>query len=245
MTRRPRALAAVFVLAVLTLPGCGSPPAARPSATAAPTAASSPGADSADQLYAEYLAALRAARSEHYRGTVAFTDGTSVTLEVTATQTTAHLLARTQGVAVEEIVAGGHVYQRGGSHGPEWVTLPPAESVSAQALTMQREAQCAAREHGRLRLGPRTRIGGHLVATIVDDGAGPGAAPENSYLTLDSPVHLVRVVQTGPESGGGSADCGHEPGPVAVSASVDYDNFDSPALITPPPNPTDLNGQVA
>jgi hypothetical protein len=245
MTRRPRALAAVLVLAVLTLPGCGSPPAARPSTTAAPTAASSPGADSADQLYSEYLAALRAARSEHYRGTVAFNDGTSVSLEVTATQTTAHLLARTQGVTVEEIVAGGHVYQRGGSHGPEWVTLPPTEAVSAQALTMEREARCAAREHGRLRLGPRTRIGGHLVATIVDDGAGPGAAPENSYMTLDSPVHLVRVVQTGPESAGGTADCGHEPGPVAVSASVDYDSFDSPALITPPPNPADLGGQVA
>jgi hypothetical protein len=110
---------------------------------------------------------------------------------------------------------------------------------------MRREADCAAREHGRLRLGPRTRIGGHLVATIVDDGAGPGAAPENSYVTLDAPVHLVRVVQTGRESGGGSPECGHEPGPVATSASVDYDSFDAPALITPPPNPTDLNGQTA
>ena len=156
MTRRPRALAAAVVLAVLALAGCGSSPTARPSATARPTAGSTPGSDSADQLYAEYLSALRAARSEHYRGTVAFNDGTSVSLEVTATQTTAHLLARTQGVAVEEIVAGGHVYQRGGS-----------------------------------------------------------------------------------------PDCGHEPGPVAVSASVDYDSFDSPALITPPPNPTDLNGQTA
>jgi hypothetical protein len=245
MTRRPRALAATVVVALLALPGCGSSASPRPPATARATAGSSPGADSADQLYAEYLAALRAARSEHYRGTVAFNDGTSVNVEVTATQTTAHLVARTQGVAVEEIVAGGHVYQRGGGHGPDWVVLPPTEAVSAQALTMQREAQCAAREHGRLRLGPRTRIGGHLVATIVDDGAGPGAAPQNSYLTVDAPVHLVRVLQTGPESGGGSPDCGHEPGPVAVSASVDYDSFDSPALITPPPNPTDLNGQTA
>jgi hypothetical protein len=249
MTRTPRALAAAAVLVALALPGCGSPPVARPSVTAGATAGSTPGAspapDTADALYAEYISALRSARSEHYRGTVAFGDGTSVSLEVTATQTTAHLLARTRGVAVEEIVAGGQVYQRGGSHGPEWVVLPPVEAVSAQALTMQREADCAAREHGRLRLGARTRIGGHLVATIVDDGAGPGAAPENSYVTLDAPVHLVRVVQTGPESGGGSAECGHEPGPVAVSASVDYDSFDSPAQITPPPNPTDLNGQTA
>jgi hypothetical protein len=125
------------------------------------------------------------------------------------------------------------------------VVLPPGEAVSAQALTMQREADCAAREHGRLRLGPRTRIGGQLVAAIVDDGAGPGAAPQTSYLTLDAPVHLVRVVQTGPESGGGTVECGHQPGPVAISASVDYDSFDSPALITPPPNAADLNGQTA
>ncbi|MGH7750973.1 MAG: hypothetical protein ACREQ5_40335, partial [Candidatus Dormibacteria bacterium] len=91
----------------------------------------------------------------------------------------------------------------------------------------------------------RTRIGGRLVATVVDDGARAGAAPLNSYLTLDTPVHLVRVVQTGPETAGGSADCGHQPGPVAVSATVDYDSFDSPVQITPPPNATDPNAQTA
>jgi len=240
MTRRPGALAAA-VLTALLLPGCGS--AAAPRASSPPsTPRSTVVADAAVQLYADYLTALRGARSEHYRGTVEYSDGTSVSIDVTATQTAAHLVARTVGVTVEEIVSNGHVYQRGGGHGPDWVTLPPTEARSALALTMQREAECAVHEHGRLQLGPRTRVAGHLVATIVDDGAAPGAAPQNSYLTLDTPVHLVRVVQTGPETGGGSPDCGHEPGPVAVSASVDYDSFDVPALITPPPNPTDLNG---
>jgi hypothetical protein len=236
MMRSPCALLAVLAVA-LTLLGCGSPPATAPRST--------PGSRSADQLYADYLTALRSARSEHYSGTVAFSDGTSVTLEVTATQTTAHLIARSQGVAVEEVVAGGRAYQRGGSHGPDWVVLPADEARSAEALTIQREADCAAREHGRLRIGPQTRIGGRPVATIVDDGTGAGAAPQNSYFTLDAPVHLVRVVQTGPESRGGSADCGHQPGAVAVSASVDYDSFDSPVRITPPPNPTDPNAQTA
>jgi hypothetical protein len=32
---------------------------------------------------------------------------------------------------------------------------------------------------------------------------------------------------------------------VAVSASVDYDSFDSPVQITPPPNPTDPNAHTA
>ena len=236
MTRRPRALLATLA-AGLTLLGCGSAPAATPRST--------PGSLSADRLYADYVAALRSARSEHYSGTVAFSDGTSVTLEVTATQTTAHLVARSQGVAVEEIVAGARVYQRGGGHGPDWVVLPADEARSAEALTMQREAECAAREHGRLRIGPQSRIGGRLVATIVDDGTGAGAAPQSSYLTIEAPVHLVRVVQTGPESRGGSTDCGHQPGPVAVSASVDYDSFDSPVQITPPPNPTDPNAHTA
>jgi hypothetical protein len=237
MTRTSRALLAV-VTALLSLPGCGSAPSASPSP--APPAASS-----ADRLYAAYLAALRAARSEHYTGTVAFSDGTSVSLEVTATQTTAHLLARSQGISVEEIVAGGRAFRRGGSHGPDWVVLPPEEARGAAALTMEREAECAAREHGALHLGPRTRIGGRLVATLVDDGRAAGAAPESSYLTLDAPVRLVRVVQTGPQSDGGSADCGHQPGAVAISAQVDYDHFDIPVTITPPPNPTDPNAQTA
>ncbi|MDB5113826.1 MAG: hypothetical protein JWL78_896 [Chloroflexi bacterium] len=237
MTRTSRALLAV-VAALLSLPGCGSAPAASPSPKLPPAA-------SADRLYADYLAALRAARSEHYAGTVAFSDGTSVSLDVTATQTTAHLLARSQGISVEEIVAGGRAFQRGGSHGPDWVVLPPEEARGAAALTMEREAECAAREHGTLHLGPRTRIGGRLVATLVDDGRGAGAAPQSSYLTLDAPVRLVRVVQTGPQSDGGSADCGHQPGPVAISAQVDYDRFDTPVRITPPPNPTDPNAQTA
>jgi hypothetical protein len=147
MTRTSRALLAV-VAALLSLPGCGSAPAASPSPKLPPAA-------SADRLYADYLAALRAARSEHYTGTVAFSDGTSVSLDVTATQTTAHLLARSQGISVEEIVAGGRAFQRGGSHGPDWVVLPPEEARGAVALTMEREAECAAREHGTLHLGPR------------------------------------------------------------------------------------------
>jgi hypothetical protein len=237
MTRRTRALPALLAV-LLGLSGCGSPPVAKPSPPA-------PSTSSADRLYNDYLAALRAARSEHYTGTVAFNDGTSVSIEVTATQTTAHLVARSQGVGVEEIVAGGHAYQRGGSHGPDWVVLSPDEARGAIALTMQREAECNAREHGALHLGPQTRIGGRLVATVVDDGHGAGAAPQNSYLTVDAPVRLVRMVQTGPQTDGGSADCGHQPGAVAISAQVDYDRFDTPVTITPPPDPTDPNARTA
>ncbi len=237
MTCRPSARYAALA-AVVALCGCGS-------STAATPPASSPAARTADQLYAAYVAALRAAQSEHYSGRVTFSDGTTVNLEVTATQTAAHLIARSAGIAVEEIVAGGQAYQRGGAHGPDWVTLPTGEAQSAMALTMRREAACAVREHGRLRIGAPTRIGGRAVTTIVDDGSAAGAAPQDSYLSTDAPVHLVRVVQTGPEHSGGSADCGHQPGPVAVSATVDYDSFDSPVRITPPPNPTDLNGQTA
>ena len=235
MTRRPRALPVVVAAAILA--GCGSSPAASTRPVPVPR--------SADQLYAAYVTALRAARSEHYTGTVTFSDGTTLRLEVTATQTTAHLVAHSEGLAIEEVVVGGHVYQRGGGHGPDWVELPADEAQAAEALTMQREADCAAHEHGTLRLGPPTRIGGRAVATIVDDGAGLGAAPQDSYVSLDSPVHLVRVVQTGPERAGGSAACGHEPGPVAVSATVDYDSFDSSVQITPPPDAADLNAQTA
>jgi hypothetical protein len=235
MTRRPPALPVVAAAAMLA--GCGSSPA--------PSTLPVPVPRSADQLYAAYVAALRAARSEHYTGTVTFSDGTSVRLEVTATQTTAHLIAHSEGLAIEEVVAGGHVYQRGGGHGPDWVELPADEAQAAEALTIQREADCAAREHGTLRLGPPSRIGGRRVATIVDDGAGAGAAPQDSYLSLDAPVHLVRVVQTGPEHAGGSAECGHQPGPIAVSATVDYDSFDTPVRITPPPDAADLNAQTA
>ncbi len=227
------------LLAVLLgLSGCGSPPVAGPTSPA-------PSTSSADRVFNDYLAALRAARSEHCTGMVAFSDGTSVSLDVTATQTAAHLIARSQGVSVEEIVAGGHAYQRGGSHGPDWVVLPPDEALGATALTIQREAECAAREHGALQLGPRTRIGGRLVATVVDDGNGAGAAPQSSYLTVDAPVRLVRIVQTGPQTDGGSADCGHQPGAVAISAQVDDDRFDTPVMITPPPNPTDPNARTA
>ena len=237
MTRRPSARFAAL-LAAVTLCACGSSPAASPPGT-------SPAARTADQLYAAYVSALRAARSEHYTGRVTFSDGTTVSLEVTATQTAAHLVARSAGIAVEEVVSGGEAYQRGGAHGPDWVNLSAGEAETAMALTMRREADCAAREHGRLRLGAPTRIGGHSVTTIIDDGSAAGAAPQDSYLSTDAPVHLVRVVQTGPEHSGGSAECGHQPGPVAVSATVDYDSFDDPVRITPPPNPTDLNGQTA
>jgi hypothetical protein len=218
----------------VTMLGCGSPPAAGPRTT--------PGARTAEQLYAAYVGALRAARSEHYSGTVAFSDGTSVGLDVTATQTTAHLVAHMDGISVEEIVAAGHAYQRGGGHGPDWVVLPADEARSAEALTLQRDADCAAREHGHLSMGPQTVIGGRRVAAIVDDGRAPGASPGTGYLTLDGPIRLLRAVQTGAESPGGSADCGHQPGPVSVSATVDYDSFDGPVQIDPPPHPVDISG---
>ncbi|HEX3607771.1 MAG TPA: hypothetical protein VH134_17750 [Candidatus Dormibacteraeota bacterium] len=250
--RRRWARAGLTALAgLLALAGCGSAPASRTGPTTSPGATLAPSSapastGSADELYAGYLAALRSARSEHYAGTVAFSDGTSVTIDVTATQTTAHLIAHTQGIALEEIVAGDRVYQRGGAHGPDWVVLPPAEAVTATALTMKREADCASREHGHLTLGPRTRVGGLLVATLIDDGRAAGAAPQKAYVTVDPPVRLVRVMQTGPQTAGGGTDCGHEAGPVAVSAQVEYDRFDSAVQITPPPHPTDLGaGQTA
>ena len=102
MTRRPGALAAA-VLTALLLPGCGS--AAAPRAPSPPsTPRSTVAADAADQLYADYLAALRAARSEHYHGTVQYSDGTSVSIDVTATQTAAHLVARTVAMRVVHVL---------------------------------------------------------------------------------------------------------------------------------------------
>jgi len=233
MTPGPRTLLAA-VAAAIVVTGCGSPPAAGPSPA--------PRSGTADQLYADYVAALRTASSEHDKGTVAFSDGTSVGVDLTATQTAARLVAHMDGIDVEEVVVAGRAYQRGGAHGPGWTVLPPDETVGAEALTLQRQADCAVHEHGRLTLGPESVIAGQRVVAVVDDGQAPGASPGTAWLTLGAPVHLVRAVQTGRETPGGSLDCGHQPGPVAVSATVDYDAFGSGVQISPPPTPVDNTG---
>ena len=240
---RPRTLLlATGVTACLLLSGCGSGP---PLPSAAPNGEA---AKSADQIYSDAVAQLRAARSVHISGSGSLRDARGtlhhVSIDGVATADAAHVTFTVDGIQSEDIVVGGKTYEKGGTRGSQWVRLPPSESVGSGSFTLRGLADCATSEHGRLSKQGATTYHGNQVVVISDNGSAPGAAPTMDYVALEGPPRFIHQDQTGTETPGGSEACGHTAGVTTVSASEDLDQYGAAVDIQAPPGAAQPSGPV-
>lgn len=190
-------------------------------------------ARSATQIYADTLAAM--ARVSHVHITGSQTDATGTTrLDADITQSAARITFHAAAGDTLIVVVGGNAY--GSQDGGLFITLPADVASRAQAATLARTVDCSHTEHGALTKGAVSTVDGVRVIAILDDGRAPGASPGTTYVALDS-ARVVRTVQSGRTTAGGSARCGHTPDDTTSAATEDYDYSGSEPSITPPPNP--------
>ena len=189
---------------------------------------------SADQIFADAVAALRQVPIAHARG-VGFSGDPTATVDDVSTQTTGRLTLTEGGRTSMFVLTGGQAY----------AVLPTGAmkltgdaATEIQSFTLAAQADCTAKEHGHLTKGSTSTINGHRVIAIMDDGRAPGASVGTAYVSVDAPHLVVRTVTTLESTPGGSLSCGHDQSsatPTPGGQTLDWDYPDSVPLITAPP----------
>lgn len=93
-----------------------------------------------------------------------------------------------------------------------WLKLPTGisaelESDATRLGSLRHVAQCWANSRRSLSYVGRGNLDGHPVAILANSGADPGTAPGKVYVSSTPPKLPLKVVITGPQKPGGSADC--------------------------------------
>lgn len=215
----PAALAVVFTV---VLAGCGSSSSSNDEAS-----------KSADQIFADTVAAMKQVEHVHLTGTQTDDTGTAQ-ISADVTQNAARIDVKQGGTDTIIIVVGGKAY--GEQNGGNFQELPSDVELEAQATTLAKTIECAQKERGTLTKGDVTSVKGVRVIAIKDDGKVAGGSPGTTYVALDGPQRVIETRQEGKNTPGGSADCGHTPSSTTSAGMVDYDYAASVSTITMPPS---------
>ena len=239
----------------LVLSGCGS------SSSGGDTASKPP-----KQILSDVQSAVAKVHSYHLAGTITDKDGPGQLVGDVAAPSSLRFTIKQGGRAAQLVVTESNAYLRASrsfwqSQGGipakaikllsnRWVKVPASAKGGPGDLVAEfapkNFARCLASQTGTVTKGGTKTFSGQKVVVLQDKGDKPGTNPGQLYIAASGPALPLRVLQTGPQKPGGSADptCGGG-SDTTKSADVRLSNFDKDVKISAPPGALDLQKLAA
>ena len=188
----------------------------------------------ADQIFADALAALDSQPAAHIAQTSTDSTGTFKEDALVTGDAGRATITDPTGATIEIVVTGGSAYASQG--GGPFQQLTGELLTQVQSVTIHKTVSCARSEHGTLTKGSISTVNGKRVIAITDDGKAPGASAGTVDVALDGTPLPVHIAQTGPPTAGGSLACGHTSSQSTTkSQTIDLDYPGGGVTITAPP----------